>query len=39
MKGDELGTKTIEEDLHIGYMYDYQVVVEHQKKHGADPKI
>ena len=34
MQGDEFGTKTQEEDLHLGYKYDYKAIVEHQKSLG-----
>jgi hypothetical protein len=30
MQGDEFGTETTKEDLHLGYNYIYKVVVEYQ---------
>jgi hypothetical protein len=38
MQGDEFGTETMEEDLQLGYKYDYKVVVEHRKILGQLPR-
>ena len=38
MQGDEFGTETMEEDLQLGYKYDYEVVVEHRKILGQLPR-
>jgi hypothetical protein len=38
MQGDEFGTETTEEDLHLGYKYGYKVVVEHRKILGKIPR-
>jgi hypothetical protein len=38
MQGDEFGTETMEEDLKLGYKYDYKAVVEHQKILGQIPR-
>jgi hypothetical protein len=38
MQGDEFGTETMEEDLHLGYKYGYKVVVEHRKSLGKIPR-
>jgi hypothetical protein len=34
MQGDDFGTKTMEEDLQLGYKYGYKVVVYHCKSMG-----
>ena len=38
MQGDEFGTETTEEDLKLGYKYDYKGVVEHWKSLGQIPR-
>jgi len=38
MQGDEFGTETTEEDLHLGYKYGYKIIVEHQKILGKIPR-
>jgi hypothetical protein len=38
MQGDEFGTETTKEDLHLGYKYGYKEVVEHRKILGKIPR-
>ncbi len=34
MQGDEFGTKTMEEDLQLGYKYGYKAMVDRKKSMG-----
>ena len=38
MKGDDFGTETMEEDLQLGYKYDYKVMVDRRKIMGQTPR-
>jgi hypothetical protein len=38
MQGDDFRTETTEEDLQLGYKYDYKVVVDHRKNMGQTPR-
>jgi hypothetical protein len=38
MQGDDFGTKTIEEDLQLGYKYIFKAVVYHRKIMGQTPR-
>jgi hypothetical protein len=38
MQGDDFGTKTMEEDLQLGYKYDYKAMVDRRKIMGQTPR-
>ena len=38
MQGDDFGTGTMEEDLELGYKYEYKAVVDRRKSMGKIPR-
>jgi hypothetical protein len=38
MQGDDFRTKTMEEDLQLGYKYNYKAVIDHRKRMGQTPR-
>ena len=38
MQGENFETETMEEDLQLGYKYDYKAMVDHRKNMGQTPR-